>query len=92
MDRQTVIARKDGIITALMDGNAVSMSVENGRYYSFNGTASAIWRHLDAPITVGEMVEKLADEYSIEEDVCREAVIEYLIKLEGEKLMIARQP
>ncbi|MCE5344146.1 MAG: lasso peptide biosynthesis PqqD family chaperone [Eubacteriales bacterium] len=92
IDSKTIIVKKDGIVTAQMDGNIVTMSVENGRYYGFNGTASAIWKFLDAPIAVGELITKLTDDYTISEEQCEEAVIAYLTKLASENLIDVRQP
>jgi len=57
-------------------------SAPNGRYYALNSVASEIWRKLEQPTAVGQLVSTLAAEYEgdpgeIEEDL-RETLDEWL--------------
>jgi hypothetical protein len=46
--------------------------------YSFNGTGSSIWKLLETPKTIAELVEAVADEYDAEHDRVARDVKEFL--------------
>ena len=67
----TVLSRCEGIITSSLDGNAVMMSLENGKYYGTEPVASAIWTLLEQPITFADLVEKLLEEFNVSKEQCQ---------------------
>jgi len=46
--------------------------------YSFNGTGSSIWKLLETPKTIAELVEAVAEEYDAEHDRVARDVKEFL--------------
>ena len=64
ISNQTRIARKQDIVSSDVGEELVLMNVERGEYYGFNKVAAQIWRRLAEPVTVVNLVEALAAEYS----------------------------
>lgn len=85
--RETVISKKTGFITADLDGEKAMMSVEEGKYYGLNSVGSRIWELLDRPITVEDLVEKLMQEYQVDEDTCFREISIFLNKMGQERLI-----
>jgi hypothetical protein len=51
--------------------------------YSFNETGSLIWRLLDAPRTVGEVVGAVAEEYQVDPEQVRQDVLRFMGEMRG---------
>jgi Coenzyme PQQ synthesis protein D (PqqD) len=49
--------------------------------YSFNETGSLIWRLLDTPRTVGEVVGAVAEEYQVDTEKVRQDVLRFLSEM-----------
>ena len=51
--------------------------------YSFNETGSLIWKLMDTPRTVGEVVGAVAEEYQIDTEQVRQDVLRFLGEMRG---------
>lgn len=78
----TRLCRCSDIATAEVDGEAVIMSIEQGRYYGLDDIGSDIWRRLERPVTVGELLDVLSEYY----DADRSTLERDTVKLLGELL------
>lgn len=81
MDEQTVLKRRDGIMTADMNGSTVMMDIMTGKYYNLGETGGSIWELLEEPISVGALVDKLISEYSVSREKCKEDILPFLESL-----------
>ena len=77
----SIIGRKDEIISGDVDGETVMMSIEGGNYHSLNETGSRIWELLESPCTVGRIIETLKDEFDAKPEVITEEVYRFLGQL-----------
>ncbi|UZT82597.1 lasso peptide biosynthesis PqqD family chaperone [Caproicibacterium sp. BJN0003] len=87
IDKNTIVEKREDIITADLDGNVVMMSVENGKYYGMDEIATAIWKNIEQPIRVEQLVHILMDEFDVSEEQCQKDVITFLTKLYNEILI-----
>jgi hypothetical protein len=55
--------------------------------YSFNETGSLIWKLLDSPRAVGELVSGVAEEYLVDTEQVRQDVVRFLSEMRGEGLV-----
>ncbi len=82
MNRQfsddSIIRRKNEIISGDVDGETVMMSIEGGNYHSLNETGSRIWELLESPSTVGRIIDALKDEYDTEPEVITREAYRFL--------------
>ncbi len=85
MNRQfsdnSIVRRKDEIISGDVDGETVMMSIERGHYHSLNLTGNRIWEILETPCTVSRIIERLKDEFDAKPEVITEEVYRFLDQL-----------
>ena len=67
----TKLIRNPDLIAAEMDGDVVMLSIENGQYHGLTGIAPRIWKCLEAPQSVDELLAYLLQYYVVAEDVLR---------------------
>ncbi len=69
----TVQQVKDQLGTEV-DGEAVLMNIDTGKYYGLDGIGTDIWKRLEAPVTIADLCADLTEAYEgdsveIEQDV-----------------------
>ena len=87
INRDSIVRKNESIITAELEGKAVMMSIENGRYYGFDEIATDIWESLGTALTVSELVSRLTEKYDVTKERCEESVITFLTNLYNENLI-----
>jgi hypothetical protein len=83
---ETIISRSRDVVSSEIDGEAVMMSIEKGKYYGMDPIASRIWELLGTPISVGDMIGILTQEYDVTRQDCEKDVLVFLSDLLSEKL------
>ena len=78
MTNTTILSRREGLMTADMNGSAVMMDIMTGKYYNLGEVGGRIWELLEEPMTVAALVEKLTDEYDVSAAQCRSDVLPFL--------------
>ncbi|MEM8699687.1 MAG: PqqD family protein [Pseudomonadota bacterium] len=54
-----------------MADQIVAMSLEQGKYFAFRGTARRIWDLLATPRSRSDLIRALADDYDVSQEQCR---------------------
>lgn len=54
------------------------MDMDQGKYFSLNQTATAIWELLDKPLAMDELCDSLLEEYEVNREECFDDVRGYL--------------
>ena len=65
----TVYYRKEGLITADMDGETVMMDIETGKYYNLGRTGGSIWVIIEKPHTFDAIIDEMIEIYDVERSV-----------------------
>jgi len=91
MDANVKLQRKSGIITADMNGSAVTMDVKTGKYYDLGETGGVIWNMLNEEKTYGQLIDEIIAEYEVDRSECEADVESFLLKLIGDGMVIARK-
>ena len=60
----TTLTRSGRVATYLIDDETCLIDLQTGDAYFLDGTGGAIWELLEEPITVGELVGRLAELYA----------------------------
>lgn len=76
-----IIARVETVVATEMDGEIIMMSVESGRYFHLDDIATEIWRNLDQPRSVEEIVGRLREVFDVPVDKCRMDTVTLISKL-----------
>ena len=77
----TVINKNLEIDDTDLDGEKVMMNLDKGEYFMMNEVGSRIWEIISEPINVKEIISTLRNEYEVDEETCRDTVIEFLGRL-----------
>lgn len=78
MTDTTILSRREGLMTADMNGSAVMMDIMTGKYYNLGEVGGRIWELLEEPATLSELIGKLTAEYDVSAEQCRTDILPFL--------------
>ena len=78
MTDTTILSRREGLMTADMNGSAVMMDIMTGKYYNLGEVGGRIWELLEEPATLSTLVQKLTAEYDVGAERCRADILPFL--------------
>ena len=81
IELETKISKNFDIDDTDLDGEKVMMNLDKGQYFMMNEVGSRIWEIIETPIHVKGIVEKLREEYDVDEQICTDKVLEFLKSL-----------
>ena len=81
IELETKISKNFDIDDTDLDGEKVMMNLDKGQYFMMNEVGSRIWEIIETPIHVKGIVEKLREEYEVDEQTCTDKVLEFLKRL-----------
>ena len=83
-----VLVRNDAeLLTTVVDGELIGMSVEQGACYGLNGVGTRIWELLAEPRSIASLCEQLTSEYEVDADQCLHEVLDLVEELRAEGLV-----
>lgn len=84
----TVLVRNDAeLLTTVVDGELIGMSVEQGACYGLNAVGTRIWELLAEPRSIDSLCDQLISEYEVEAGDCLNDVLELAENLRAEGLV-----
>lgn len=84
---ETVINKNLEIDDTDLDGEKVMMNLDKGEYFMMNEVGSRIWEIISEPINVKDIINTLRNEYEVDEETCKDTVIEFLGRLDNADLI-----
>ena len=88
MTDTTILSRREGLMTADMNGSAVMMDIMTGKYYNLGEVGGRIWELLEEPATLSELIGKLTAEYDVSAEQCRTDILPFLNTLLERGLLV----
>lgn len=82
-----MIVRKSEIVAADMDGETVMMNIETGKYYNLGAIGGAIWKLIETPTKVEDLISRLVEEYNVTRNQCEEDVLPFLNQIFEQSLI-----
>lgn len=70
-----------------LDGEAVILSLRNGKYYGLNEIGSAIWAMVLEPVSFKQIEISVLEQFDVDPEVCRAEISEFLSLLTEEGLV-----
>ena len=64
-----------------LEGEAAVLNLKTGVYYGLDEVGASVWRMLDGPRRVDELVDALLGEYEVDREECQRDVIALLGEL-----------
>ena len=83
----SVITKNTEIDDTDLDGEKVMMNLDKGEYFMMNEVGSRIWEIISEPINVKGIVDTLRSEYEVDEETCKDTVVEFLGRLNNADLI-----
>ncbi|WP_281884314.1 lasso peptide biosynthesis PqqD family chaperone [Paenibacillus sp. YYML68] len=81
IELHSLIARNGEVLTSDLDGEIGMFHVETGKYYTLGRVSADIWQLLEQPLTLEQLVEKLMEQYEVDQATCAEQTIAFLLQL-----------
>jgi len=81
-----VTAARDVVSCDLVE-EAALLNLKDGVYYGLNPVGARIWNLLQKPITAGEILEVIIEEYDVEKDIAQADLMELLEQLLEKELV-----
>lgn len=82
----TVSVTSDVVSCDLVE-EAALLNLKDGIYYGLNPVGARIWNLIQKPITVGEILDVILEEYDVERDVAQADLMELLEQLLKKELV-----
>jgi hypothetical protein len=82
-----VVRKDDELLTTVVDGELIGMSIERGACYGLNGVGTRIWDLLAEPRSIDSLCEQLTNEYEVEARTCLREVLDLVEELRAEGLV-----
>ena len=85
-ENRRYLANKEHLYSDL-NGEAVILSMKNGKYYGVNGVGAFIWSSIQEPIYFQDIRSAVMREYDVDEATCQLEVSSFLEKMTEEGLV-----
>lgn len=83
----SVLTKSTDQLSTEIGAETLMMRVENGRYYSVDGPAQAIWDLIDGQRTVADIIQDLTDTYDVDAATCKSDTLDFAQALAKEELV-----
>jgi coenzyme PQQ synthesis protein D (PqqD) len=75
------IQHSDRHVHCLLDGVVIIMAVDSGDYFELNEVGSRLWRDLEEPVSIRDLVDRMVAEYDVDRDGCESDVRAWVARL-----------
>lgn len=83
----TTIARSEGVLSRVLDGEAVLLDTEGGAYFGLNAVGTRVWELIGAGTTEDALLTALLGEFEVSRDVLAKDLRDLLAGLEQRRLI-----
>jgi hypothetical protein len=74
-------------VSCELAGEAAILNLKNSIYYGLDPVGARIWSFLQTPTTVGDIRDRIMQEYDVDPDRCEKALVDLLSTLAAEGLV-----
>lgn len=87
LSRSSVVVAVEGLSVADLDGEAVVLDSNGGRYFGLNEVGARVLHHAKQPRQVEDIISLVMGEYDVEPEQLEQDLMEFLNKLKDEALV-----
>jgi hypothetical protein len=88
MNDSTVLQRNPQAVSAEVGEEIIFLHEGDGVYYSLDGVGAFVWKNLEIPRTLGDLVRAVGDAYDVGEAEAREDLAALAIELAARGLLV----
>jgi len=89
---QDVVRRGDDHVETGIEDETLMMSIQQGNYYSLDGSAQQIWQMIDGSTKVRDVFDALLATYDVEPGRCKTDLVMFLDELMKNGLIVKVEP
>jgi hypothetical protein len=83
----SVVVRAKDQVSCDLAGEEVILHLESGIYYGLESVGVCIWNVIQKPTAVGDILERLLEEYDVAADQCERDLLSLLQEMAEKKLI-----
>lgn len=83
---EKMLNRNKDVAWRVIENEAILISAEDSMLHSLDEVGTRIWELADGSNTVGDIVEKIFEEYEVDRETAETDVVEFVTNLSSEKL------
>jgi hypothetical protein len=87
----TVVALKDTLSSAVGD-ETVILHFGAGTYFGLDDVGTRVWQLIEQPRTVGDLLDRIVEEYDVERERCEATILPFLEDLAANGLLLVDAP
>lgn len=87
IDDETPVVRREGPLTAQVDGETVMFHPDAGSYFVLGVVGTRVWDLLSHPSSVAEICATLRGEFAIDAETCRSEVLDLVNEMHRKSLV-----
>ena len=87
IDAAARFVRDPDLIATDMDGDTVMMSIVRGKYFGLDPVGSRVWKLLEQPATLDDMVRVVRAEFDVDEATCKADMASFVGELQSHGLI-----
>lgn len=81
-----IVVNKD-VVSCDLGGETAMLDMKEGVYYGLNEIGTVIWELIQKPITLLEIIDKILEEYEVDEETCYADTVELIKEMEKNGLI-----
>ncbi len=75
------------VVSCDLGGETAMLDMKEGIYYGLNEMGTVIWEYIQKPITIQEIMDKIREEYDVDEETCYIDLTELIKQMLENKLV-----
>lgn len=81
LNRDSLVQHVEALVSAPMGEELAMMDLETGKYLVLDRVGAAIWKELEGPVEVRELVDRLQARFEVDRTQCETDVLKFLEQL-----------
>jgi len=87
ISRQALITISDSQVSCDLAGEAAILNLADGVYYGLDQVGAYVWKMLGEPRTLGDLCDKVLEEYDVDPEQCEHDIAALIGELEAKGLV-----
>ena len=87
MKKNSSVSVAEDVVSCDLDGEAAILNLKDGVYYGLNPVGARVWKLVQEPVTLENILEAILEEYDVEEEQCFQDTVELLEELQDKGLV-----
>lgn len=83
----TIVVSKD-VVSCDLGGETAMLDMKEGVYYGLNEMGTIIWEYIQEPVTLQEIIDKILEEYDVDEETCFADLVELIDQMVKNRLVV----